>query len=210
VAVVGLIDVPEMRHIAAVKHSDLLTLVLAFVATLAAGVEWGILVAVVASLVVTFVRISRPHSAELGRLPGTTAYRNVKRFAEAQTVPGLSVLRIDVSLNFANAAFLKRRMAQLVADHPDVRVIVLDASGVNDLDASGAQALSELVDEYDLGGIRIHLAAVKGPVRDVMIRSGLWERLDGRVHVGVHEAVEAALGQTPEVDLRRSGVDERG
>lgn len=210
VAVVGLIDVREMRHIANVKRSDFVTLVLAFVATLVAGVEWGILVAVVASLVVTFVRIARPHSAELGRLPGTTVYRNVKRFPEAETVRGVAVLRIDVSLNFSNVAFLKRRMAQLASDHPGISAIVLDASGVNDLDASGEQTLSELVDEYDLGGVRIHLAAVKGPVRDVMIRSGLWARMYGRAHVGVHEAVEAALGARPHADLRLSGVDERG
>lgn len=210
-AVVTLVDVAEMRRIAAVKRSDLLTLAVAFVGTLALGVEWGIAVAVVASLVVMFVRIARPHSAVLGRVPGTSLYRNVARFPEVETVPGVVVLRVDVSLNFANAAFLKRRLARLVAEHDGVHTIVLDACGINDLDVSGEHVLAELVEEYDARGIRIRLAALKGPVRDVLLRSGLWDRLGDRIHADVHEAVTVASGERscPD-DLRRAGTDERG
>jgi len=43
------VDVKEMRHIAHVKRTDLIGLSVAFVATLALGIELGILVAVVAS-----------------------------------------------------------------------------------------------------------------------------------------------------------------
>ncbi len=57
-AVVGLVDVAEMRHIAEVKKSDLIGLSVAFFATLALGIELGILVAVVASMLVVFARMS--------------------------------------------------------------------------------------------------------------------------------------------------------
>jgi SulP family sulfate permease len=211
VAVAGLVDVAEMRRIATVKRSDLLTLVVAFVATLALGVEWGIAVAVVAALAVMFVRIARPHSAVLGRVPGTTLYRNVERFPEVETVPGVAILRVDVSLNFANAAFLKRRLEALTASTPGVRVIVIDGCGVNDIDATGEQTLAELVEEYDARGISIHLAALKGPVRDVLLRSGLWSLLADRIHPDVHDAVTVACGAAARAsDLRAAGIDERG
>jgi SulP family sulfate permease len=211
-AIVGLLDFAEMRHIASVKRSDALTMGVAFVATLALGVELGMAVAIGASIAVLVARVMNPHSAELGHLPGTAAYRNLTRFPNAERLPGVGLLRIDVSLNFANVAFLKKRLRQLEQDHPEgLRAIVLDGAGINDLDASGAAALEELLDDYDARGLALHLANMKGPVRDVLIRSGLWQRLGDRVHVDVPQAVEHLTTGQPAADDRRAvGIDERG
>jgi sulfate permease, SulP family len=213
-AVSSLVDTHEMRHIVQVKRSDTLTMVIAFVATLLLGVELGLGVAVLASIAVVVTRLMNPHSAEVGQLPGTETYRNLQRFPEAIRRDGIGILRIDVSLNFANANFLKQRLRRLEADHPEGLVaIVLDGSGINDLDASAEATLSDLVTEYDERGIQVHLAAMKGPVRDVMIRSGLWGRLgSSRLHPSVHSAVAAVTDTTaaPRPDHRSSGVDERG
>jgi sulfate permease, SulP family len=213
-AVSSLVDTHEMRHIMKVKRSDTLTMAVAFVATLILGVELGLGVAVVASIAVVVTRLMNPHSAEVGQLPGTETYRNLDRFPEAVRLAEVGVLRIDVSLNFANANFLKQRLRRLDTDHPEgLRAIVLDGSGINDLDASAEATLSDLITEYDERGITVHLANMKGPVRDVMIRSGLWTRLGpDRLHPSVHAAVAAVTDPTPSprVDSRTSGVDERG
>ena len=191
-AVIGLIDVAEMRHIAQIKRSDALNLAVSFLATLALGVEVGIAVAVGASLVILVARVMNPHSAELGHVAGTQTYRNLERFPDSRAIPGIGILRIDVSLNFANVAFLKRRLRQMCQSHGEgLRCIVLDGAGINDIDASAETALAELVEEFDQFGITIHLANIKGPVRDVLIRSGLWARLDGRTHHSVHVAIES-------------------
>jgi sulfate permease, SulP family len=208
-AVASLFDLHEMRHIVAVKRSDAATMAISFVATLVLGVELGIAVAVAVSLVVVFARIMKPHSAEVGRLPGGETYRNIHRFPEAQVVPGIGVLRIDVSLNFANVAFLKQRLRRLEVDHPEgLHHIVLDGAGINDVDASAEAALADLVDEYDDRGISIHLAGMKGPVRDVLMRSGLWVRMIERVHPSVHVAVQSITGGVDQAE-RLSGLDER-
>lgn len=164
-AVVGLVDVADMQHISKVKRSDGVSLGIAFVATLALGVELGLAVAVSGGLVMLIVRVMNPHSAELGRLPGTETYRNLERF-------------------------------------------VLDGAGINDLDASAEAALSELVDEFDEIGVDIHLANMKGPVRDVLIRSGLWARPHERVHPSVHLAVTSISGAS-DPRHRFIGLDER-
>lgn len=195
VAVVGLFDIAEMRRIAAVKRHDLVTLVFAFGATLALGVDWGIVAAAALSLVLIVVRMSRPHTAELGRVPGTRHFRNLERRADAERIPGVAVLRIDVSLSYLNATFLKRRVAQLFDADGSLRAVVLDLSGVNDLDTTAEHALREIDDELTARGVALHLASVKGPVRDVLARSGLATRLAGRTHDGVDDAV-AALTNT--------------
>jgi SulP family sulfate permease len=211
VAVLNLIDISEMRHIAHVKRSDLIGLGVAFVATLVLGIEVGIVVAVIASMLVVFARMSKPHSAVLGRIPDTTNYRNVERFREAQPTEGIRVVRIDAALSFVNATHVKRLCldeAGKVTAEP--HALVIDCSGINDIDATGAETLSEIITELDEGPVELHLCDVKGPVRDVLRRAGLWDRLDGRLHATAHHAVEVITGHVPVADsLREHGIDER-
>ena len=200
-----------MRHIAHVKRSDVIGMGVAFVATLTLGIELGILVAVVSSMLVVFARMSKPHSAVLGRIPETTSYRNVDRFPEAVTDDGIRVVRIDAALSFVNAQHVKRLCLDAAVELTvSPQVLVLDCSGINDIDATGAEALAEIITEFDAGDATLVLADVKGPVRDVLRRAGLWDRLDGRIYATPHQAVETVRGLvTAPGSLRGAGIDER-
>jgi len=206
VAVINLIDIAEMRHIATVKRSDTVGMGVAFVGTLAVGIELGILIAVVASMLVVFARMSRPHTAVLGRIPDTTSYRNIIRFPEAVQAAGVRVIRIDAALSFVNSQYVKRLLLAEADPSDGRRRVVLDCSGINDIDATGAETLSEIITEFAESPVELHLCDVKGPVRDVLHRSGLWDELGGRIHATPHQAVD---GETA-VDPRSSGIDERG
>lgn len=210
-AVVGLVDVREMRHIAKVKKSDLIALSVSFIATLAVGIELGILVAVISSMLVVFARMSMPHSAVLGHVEGTTSYRNVARFPEAHTVDGIHIVRVDAALSFVNATKVKSLLiehAESITDEP--RALVLDASGINDLDATGAEMLHELLVEVADRHVVLHFSGIKGPVRDVLRNAGIWDGLADRVHASTHDAVAAIRSGVPAPsDQRRHGIDER-
>ncbi len=210
-AIVGLIDVAEMRHIAKVKKTDLIGLAVAFAATLALGIELGILVAVVASMLVVFARMSMPHSAVLGLVDGTTSYRNTARFPEARTIDGVRIVRIDAALSFVNAVNVKKLLLALadgITQEP--RALLLDASGINDLDATGAEMLLELLAEMDDRNVVLHLAEVKGPVRDVLRSADIWEQMGNRIHTSTNDAVTAiAAGEPGPNDQRLHGIDER-
>ncbi|MEM9653595.1 MAG: solute carrier family 26 protein [Actinomycetota bacterium] len=211
-AVVGLIDVAEMRHIATVKRSDLVGLSVAFVATLALGIEIGIAVAVVASMLVVFARMSRPHSAVLGRVAGTTSYRNVERFPEVITTAGIRIVRVDAALSFVNADGIKKLLLGHAAEaaRTEPRALILDASGINDVDATGAEMLGELLEELAERRVTLHLTGAKGPVRDVLRRAGLWDALGDRCHTTTHDAIAALSTQRrAQRDQRRFGIDER-
>ena len=211
VAVIGLVDVREMRHISKVKPTDLISLSVSFVATLVLGIELGIAVAVVTSMLVVFARMSNPHTAVLGQVEGTTNYRNVERFPEVTIREGIRIIRIDAAISFVNAIAVKRlilREADAIDASP--HALVLDASGINDLDATGADMLSELLPELEQRGVHWYLTDVKGPVRDVMRRAGLWERWAGRIHASTSDAVESVIeGRAAPLDQRREGIDER-
>jgi SulP family sulfate permease len=211
VAVLNLVDVAEMRHIAHVKRSDLVGLGVSFGATLLLGIERGMLVAIVASMLVVFARMSKPHSAVLGRIPDTTSYRNVQRFPDAEVYDGIRIVRIDAALSFVNAQHVKRLcLDEAAAITAAPRALVIDCSGLNDIDATGADVLAEIITELDDSPVTLHLADVKGPVRDVLHRAGIWSRLAGRIHLTPHQAVDVIQGRRNEpASLRDAGIDER-
>ena len=198
-AVFGLIDVKQVRHLWRVKRSDLALLLLTFAAVLGLGIQAGILVGVGASLLWFVVRTTRPHYAVMGRVPGTTAYRNLRYAPDAVTTPGVLVLRIDAQFYFGNVTFLRETLRDLEAAQPaPLRAVVLDASSVNDLDSSADAALHEIAADYARRGVRLLLAGVKGPVRQVMLRSGLFARLGvDAFYLSVHDAVESLRDRAP-------------
>ena len=146
---------------------------------------------VLGAAVVVVARMMRPHTAVLGHLPDADAYRNVERFPEAEQTDGVVVVRFDVSLSYLNAEFMKDRIRHVMdaATHP--RALVLDMSGVNDIDSSAVETLTELIDELADRGVVVHLSAGKGPVRDVLTRTAVPDRLAG-THVHIRDAVAAA------------------
>ena len=190
-AATSLVDVREARRLWRVKRSDFYLLALAFWATLGLGIERGILVAVVASLLVVLSQTARPHTAVLGRVPGTSNFRNIDRTPDAITVPGVVVLRVDAPLYFANAEFLAETLREVESAHPDpLRVMILDFSSVTDLDSSADAVLSEVADDYAARGVEFYLANVKGIILDVMRRSGFYVRLGpARFFFSTHEAM---------------------
>lgn len=182
VAVFSLVDLREVKHLYKVKRGDLALLILTFVATLSLGIEPGIVVGVIGSLLAVIYRTTRPHVAVLGRIPPTHVYRNIKHFDEAETYDGVLAVRIDASFYFANVAFLKETLTRLLAEQPPpTKAVVIEAASVNQLDSSADAALHELVKHMREDGVEIYFANVRGPVREVMTRSGL-DALVGEEH----------------------------
>ncbi|RZO57782.1 MAG: solute carrier 26 family protein, partial [Sandaracinaceae bacterium] len=205
-AVFGLVDWKEAKHLWHVKRPDAVLLGLTFVVTLFVGIEEGIAAGVVTSLAFFVHRSTRPHHAVLGRLPGTTLYRNVRRFDEAEELEGVKIWRFDASFYFANADYFRDQVDRLLLDG-ETRALVLDASGINDLDASAESMLQDIHTRLQGAGIALFVANAKGPVRDVMARGGFTEKLgEAQFFLDLHRAVERALEAAGERSDERSEV----
>ena len=108
------------------------------------------------------------------------------------------MVRIDAQFYFGNVSFLKETLRELEAkQEARLEAVVLEASGINELDSSAESALEEIDQDYRERGIRLLFAHVKGPVRDVMYRTGLLQRLaeEQRIFLRTHDAVRSALGE---------------
>jgi SulP family sulfate permease len=193
VAVFGLVDVAGARETWRTSRPDFWALAVTFAATLLIGVEPGLAIGLVFSLLVFVARSSTPHATELGRVEGSSEYRNVDRYPTV-THDHVALLRMDGPLFFANTKFLADRMGAITRERPELRDVVLDASAIGAIDASGLHALHELHDDLEASGVHLHLATVRGPVRDALDRSELRQVFDGRIHANLHDAVTAVGG----------------
>ncbi|MFZ3117115.1 MAG: SulP family inorganic anion transporter, partial [Variovorax sp.] len=195
VAVLSLVDFGILRRTWAYSKPDFAAVAATLLATLALGVETGLLVGVGVSLALYLWRTSRPHIATVGLVPGTEHFRNVLRHA-VRTSPALLSLRVDESLYFANARSLEDHVNDAVAAQPALRHVVLQCSAVNAIDASALESLEAIEHRLRDAGITLHLSEVKGPVMDRLRRTDFLRQLRGQVFLTHYQAV-AAL--TPEV-----------
>jgi SulP family sulfate permease len=193
VAVAGLVDGEEARYLWRVDRRDFGLMALTFLATLTLGIEQGILVGVIVSLIVVIYESSTPHTALMGRLPDTETYRNLKRNPEAMTRSHVVVVRMDANLYFATASPFRDLVLDLDVKDPALRAIVVDMYPVNQIDSTATHTLRKVIETCRRNGVRLYLAGVKGPVKDVLDAAGLSDELGpDRFFLEVHDAVEAA------------------
>ena len=199
VAVFGLIDVKEAKHLWKADRSDFWMLIITFLATLGLGIEQGIGIGVILSLAIIIFRTSRPHIAELGQVPGTTFYRNVERFDAVLRREDLLIIRLDAQLYFANIDFFKDKVNELMQARParSLRTIILNAESINAIDSTAMHALSDLIADWRKEGLRVLITGVKGPVRDSLVKGHLIEKIGkDNFYMSVQEAVDGQLEQT--------------
>lgn len=187
------------------RRVDAAALAVTFIATLLIGVEPGLAIGLVFSLVMVLHNAANPHTTELGRVEGTSEYRNVNRWSTT-TSDRCALLRVDGHLFFANTKFLEDGIAALVADRPDVATVIIDASAIGGLDTNGAHLLRELDADLALAGVTLRLTTVRGPVRDVMHRAGIWDQMADRIHPSIPAAEPDSQLLHPSGDERPTAV----
>jgi sulfate permease, SulP family len=211
VAALSLVDLDEIRFMRRAKARDGWVAVVTLVATLAAGIVIGILVGVSLSLIALLYRMSRPHHAVLGHLPGTRSFRDVRFNPEARLIEGLLLLRIDASFSFINAEFLKDLILRRTSDGQGIRAVVLDASSINDLDVTAAEVLGSVKETLERRGVALIVAGAKEAVLQTLRNSGLYDRLGADAFfLSPHRAVRSVLeGWGVETDYLRNvpGLD---
>lgn len=189
-SVLPLIDIPAMIKPWRYAPHDATAALLTFAITLLTGIETGLLLGVLASLLLHIYRSSTPHIAVVGLVPGTQHFRNVQRHS-VQCTDNILGIRLDESLYFANARFLEDFINHHIALHPQLRHVVLMCSGINDIDASGIKTLASIEQQLRDAGCSMHLSEVKGPVMDRLNKAGFSDNFSGTVYLTQYAAIQA-------------------
>lgn len=191
VAVFGLIDIKEGKHLWRTDKKDFIMYLITGLSTLFLGIEQGIIVGVGVSIIGLLIHVSYPHIAELGMDNASRKFLNIDRFEHINPRADVLIVRLDARLFFANTRYFQDRLRTMEAKRESLRAVILDASGINGLDSSAVHALSDLVDDYHKRNILFLMTNVKGPVRDILRRTNMRSKI-GETHffLSIHDAIK--------------------
>lgn len=180
-AISGLLDFRSLFRMWRVSRIDFYAASIALVAVLLLGILQGILLAALASVSLLLARVSRPHVAFLGRIPGTELYSDLLRHPENEALPGVIAFRPEASLIYVNAesvlAAVTSRLRDLGASA--IRLVVCDLSASPYLDLAGSRMLHELHGTLAKRNIALRIIGAHGAVRDLLRADGLDEKVGG-------------------------------
>ena len=170
-AVIGLLNVSGFIHAWKAKWYDGAISIISFVSTLvfAPHLDKGIIIGVVLSLTVFLYKSMRPRVAFLSRSEDEEL-RCVTTHG-LQECPYVTLVRFDGPLFFANASYLEDTITEIIRSKEGLNHILIAANGINDIDSSGEETLSLLVDRIRSSGIDISMSGVNESVMEVFGRT---------------------------------------
>ena len=216
--VVSLVDYGEAIYLWKVHKFDCAVWMLAFLGTLFLGVELGLGISVGISLFLVIFESAYPHTAILGRLPGTTEYRNIKNYKQAERYDGLVVVRIDAPIYFANTQNVREKVHKyerqareaLLANkkgqgsQTEVQFIILELSAVAHVDTSALHILQDMNKNFLHRNIQLCLSNPNSQVMQRLVSSRIADEI-GRdnIFVSTHDAVDHCLAEMDSEEMSR-------
>ena len=173
---VELADVKGMRRILAVRKHEFAVALLTTAAVVVLGVEYGIVLAIIASIVDHLRHSYSPLNSVLVKSP-EGHWQPVPCGPGARTEEGLVVYRFGTSLYYANASRLLDDVATLVSHGGPLRWLVIDCAAIGDVDYTASTILAKVVGHVHQHHVHLALSSVLGPVRRELNRYGISKAL---------------------------------
>jgi MFS superfamily sulfate permease-like transporter len=191
-AVLGLINISGFVHAWKAQWYDGLISIITFVATLvtAPHLEFGIMIGVLLSLGVFLYKSMRPAITTLAMYPDQS-YRSAKQHG-LKECRHVAMIRFEGRLFYANAGYLEERIFELMANKAELRHIHIVANGINDMDSSGEEILSLVIERVRSAGYDISFSGLNENVLSVIKRTHLYERIgEQNIFATMKAAVES-------------------
>jgi high affinity sulfate transporter 1 len=186
-----LVDIAGLRRILTARRHEFAVAVLTAAAVVVIGIETGIVLAVIASIIDHLRHSYHPRNSVLVKSPAGH-WQPMPVQPGARTEEGLIVYRFGTSLYYANASRLSQDIAALTGQGPPTRWIVLDAAAIGDVDYTAGYVLSQVIHQLTDRNVRVCFTSILDPVREQLARYGITEGLDPNPYFDTPgEALEA-------------------
>jgi len=237
IALMSLFDVSHFMWLLKYDRKDAALWLTAFLAVLFQGVEIGILIAVVISLGLVVIETILAPMPQLGLVPGSTrrAYRSMRQYPNAASVPGIRVFRIEAPVLFANAPGVCSQLRRVVygseegvlpaalggpgegaaattGDAEPVRAVVVDFSNVPYVDSAFIEGFTDLLDQYRRAEVLLCFANPNSNVMHKLVITNMLETLNTQsgeeqswIFLTVSDAVEAVRRYEAPLKPRKFG-----
>ena len=180
-AVTGLFKLKTLRHLWKNHRGEFLVAMVAVVGVLCAGLLKGVLIGAILSMVLLIRRVSTPHVAFLGRIPGTRRYSDLSRHDTNETVAGVLPFRIEAGIVYFNVEHIADTvLAKVRSTTPRPHIVICDLSASPNIDMAGARFFLSLHSELTKLGIGLRVVEARSSVRDILRLEGVEEKV-GRI-----------------------------
>lgn len=193
VAVSGLFKLSTLKELWRGDRPEFVVAMAALIGVLGSGLLRGVMIGALISLVQLLRRASRPHVAELGRIPGTQRFSDLERHADNEAIAGVMIFRPEASLIYFNVDHVCDEIRSRVSGATErPALVVLDLSAAAHVDLQAAHTLAALAGEIGARGIRFLTVEARASVRDRLRREGVATALGGLDrHTSLADAVDA-------------------
>lgn len=193
VAMLGLVNFNYFKNLYRINRGEFLIAMAALFGVLIFGIMQGVAIGVILALVVLIHQVSRPVTAVLGRLPGTTKFRDKKVYTEVESTPGLLIFRFDAPIIFVNSRYFTDEVRKLIkAAETSIHEVLIAAVQINHLDSTGADQLAKLQSELEKKDIILSIAEAKSGLMEVIKKTGLEEKIgSNNIYSSIQDGVQA-------------------
>jgi sulfate permease, SulP family len=189
---IELVDIAGMRRILAQRPAEFWVALITALVVILFGVEQGILLAIVLSILSHTRHGYKPKNAVLS-VDSSGRPHMTPVSTDAQALPGLMIYRFHHSLYFANAEQFAQEVLALVANpQPPLRWFCIDATAIDDIDYTASDTLRDTYTLLQGKGIRLVLAEVDDDVRRELERSEIINLIGQEVVFETLNDVESA------------------
>jgi MFS superfamily sulfate permease-like transporter len=191
-----LIDLKALRDIRAESPDEYALAMMTAAVVVLVGVEQGIVLAMVVSLLRVIQHSYHPHSGVL--IAGESGiWKLVPVAPNVVTEPGLVLYRFGAPLFYANVGRFLEEVSSVVRPMPSpVRWVVVDAEAITHVDYSAARVVIALKKDLTEAGIELAFARLPWDLRSEFDRHHLTETIGAaRIFNRLHDAIGAFEGQ---------------
>jgi len=188
----GLIDLAHIGHVARTSRREGAVMIGTFLAALLVDLEFAIVVGVLFSLIVYLQRTSRPLILDVKPDPAAGSY-HFTADSGLPDCPQIKMVRINGSLYFGAVDHVARAFAELAAQNPLQKHLVIVASGINFIDVAGAELLAAEARRRRSAGGGLYFYRMKDEVRTLLERGGYLDAIGAENIFAVKQRVIAAI-----------------
>lgn len=174
VAIRGLFDIKELKHLYKINKQEFYVAIIALVGVLIWGILTGVLLAAIVTLLLLIKATSKPTVAFLGRIPGTKRYTDIARHSDNEQIEGVLIVRIESAILYFNSEFIKEQLwLKINSELESLKTVILDLNSSPRIDIAGARFLKHLFIDLKEKNISLKIAEARSEVRDSLRAEGL-------------------------------------
>ncbi len=193
--IIKMITLREFKTLFRTSKTEGIIAVSTAAATLFIGIQEGIFLGVLASLLKTLYHYTRPHVAELGLVPGTRLFMDIERNPDAHNIRNVLIIRVEASFSYINADYFRDViLSKSKKKNKNTEYVIIDGSTINTMDSTAIEQLEIMVSTLRGWGMDLYITGLRGHIRDILTKSGFVDTL-GEDHFfrEPHEAVQYLL-----------------